>query len=68
MDTQPQKKLMEEARSTYRDFDRFVTVQEGDSKLVAAGKIFLRITGILIMIILSPFLFIGLALAFAAVL
>jgi len=67
MDTQPQKKLMEEARSTYQGFTQFVTVREGDSGLVAAGKVFLRIMGILAMIILSPFLFIGLALAFAAV-
>ncbi|MBK6902439.1 MAG: hypothetical protein IPH04_06425 [Saprospirales bacterium] len=66
MDSTPQKKLMNEAQDSYRQFFHFVTVRAGDSLLVATGKITLRILGILMMIILSPFLFIGLFMAFAA--
>ena len=67
MDPSPQKKLLENARESYSQFDRFLTVQEDDSRLVAAGKITLRILGIIVMILLSPFLLIGLFIAFIAV-
>lgn len=66
MDPTPQNKLVNEAKDSYRQFFHFVTVRAEDSFLVAAGKITLRILGIFIMVLLSPFLFIGLFMAFAA--
>ncbi len=63
----PKAKLMNDARESYQRFDDIVTIREGDSALTKIGKVSLRILGITIMIILSPFLFIGLAIAFAAV-
>ena len=59
---------MKEARQAYESFDSFVAVREEDSTLVIAGKLILCFMGIVIMIVLSPFLLIGLAIAFAAVL
>ncbi|MBK7406796.1 MAG: hypothetical protein IPL49_12400 [Saprospirales bacterium] len=67
MDPSPQKQLVENARESYQQFDRFLTIQESDSRLVAAGKMTLRVLGIILMILLSPFLFIGLFIAFIAV-
>lgn len=58
---------MNDARESYQRFEDIVTIREGDSTLVKIGKVTLRILGIAIMIILSPFLLIGLAIAFAAV-
>lgn len=58
---------MKDARESYQRFEDIVTVREGDSALAKIGKVSLRIVGITIMIILSPFLLIGLAIAFAAV-
>ncbi|MFZ2897900.1 MAG: hypothetical protein WA004_04720 [Saprospiraceae bacterium] len=63
----PKAKLMNDARESYQRFEDIVTIREGDSALVKIGKVSLRILGITIMIILSPFLLIGLAIAFAAV-
>jgi hypothetical protein len=63
----PKAKLMNDARESYQRFEDIVTIREGDSTLVKIGKVTLRILGIAIMIILSPFLLIGLAIAFAAV-
>jgi hypothetical protein len=63
----PKAKLMNDARESYQRFEDIVTVREGDSALTKIGKVSLRILGITIMIILSPFLLIGLAIAFAAV-
>lgn len=63
----PKAKLMKDARESYQRFDDIVTIREGDSTLKKIGKVSLRIFGITVMIILSPFLFIGLAIAFAAV-
>jgi hypothetical protein len=63
----PKAKLMNDARESYQRFEDIVTIREGDSALVKIGKVSLRILGITIMIILSPFLLIGLAIAFVAV-
>ncbi|MCB0588865.1 MAG: hypothetical protein KDD06_26485 [Phaeodactylibacter sp.] len=67
-DSQPQGDALQGARETYKAFDHFVTIREDDSTLVMAGKLLLRLLGIFIMILLSPFLIIGLFIAFAAVL
>lgn len=67
-DNQPHADALQTARQTYNAFDNFVTIREDDSTLVMAGKLLLRFIGIFIMILLSPFLVIGLFIAFAAVL
>lgn len=51
----------------YRNFNDYVAFREYDSLPVMAFKIILRFFGILIMLLLSPFLIIGLLIAFAAV-
>ena len=67
-DKQPQGGALQTARQTYNAFDNFVAIREDDSILAMAGKLLLRLFGIFFMILLSPFLLIGLAIAFAAVL
>ena len=67
-DKQPQSDALQTARQTYNLFDNFVTIREDDSILAMACKLLLRLFGIFFMILLSPFLLIGLAIAFAAVL
>lgn len=61
-------KMMASAQDTYSSFDKFITIKEGDHTLVVISKIMLRLLGVLIMILLSPFLLIGLFIAFIAVL
>ena len=60
--------MMEDARASYQSIDRFLTPAEDDSTLVIIGKVILRLIGIFIMILLSPFLLVGLLIAFMAVL
>ena len=67
MDQTPQKKLIEDAKGFYQEFERIVAVREGDGILMISAKMALRVFGILAMIVLSPFLIIGLTLAFIAV-
>ncbi|MCO6489855.1 MAG: hypothetical protein J5I98_15670 [Phaeodactylibacter sp.] len=67
-DKQPESGALQTARQTYNAFDKFVTIREEDSTLAMAGKLLLRLLGIFAMILLSPFLVIGLLVAFAAVL
>ena len=67
-DKQPQGDALQTARQTYNLFDNFVTIREDDSILAMACKLLLRLFGIFFMILLSLFLLIGLAIAFAAVL
>lgn len=66
-DKQSQGGALESARKTYNAYDNFVTIREGDSTLAMAFKLLLRLFGIFVMILLSPFLIIGLFIAFAAV-
>ncbi len=73
MSEQPNEKqspddALQAVRKTYSAFDNLVTIREEDSTLAMAGKLLLRLLGIFIMILLSPFLIIGLLVAFAAVL
>jgi hypothetical protein len=62
------EKMLEEARESYQSIERFLTIAEDDSTLVVIGKVILRIIGIFVMILLSPFLLVGLFIAFIAVL
>lgn len=59
---------MDSARQSYSSFEDFVTPKEGDSALIIIGKVLLRLLGILVLILLSPFLLVGLLIAFMAVL
>jgi hypothetical protein len=61
-------KIISSAQDTYSSFDKYVSINEGDSTLVIIGKIMLRLLGVLVLILLSPFLLIGLFIAFIAVL
>jgi len=63
-----QKEIMDSARQSYSSFENFVTPKEEDSTLVIIGKVILRLIGILVIILLSPFLLVGLLIAFMAVL
>ena len=60
-------RMMGNATNAYRTLDQFFEVRDGDSLAVIVGKITARLFLIFIMILLSPFLMIGLAIAFAAV-
>ena len=62
------RKLLEGARKTYREFDDFAAIREGDSVLMKIGKVLLRVGAISLMILLSPFVLIGLIMAFLAAL
>ncbi len=61
------KKMMEWSGHRYRSFQDYVAYREGDPTWVLAYKLVLRFTGIVLMILLSPFLIIGLTIAFIAV-
>jgi hypothetical protein len=59
---------LNQARETYQSVDDFLSVRDDDSTLVMIGKVLLRILGIIILILLSPFIFVGLFIAFLAAL
>lgn len=67
MDSSPKDKMLQGAKESYEKWYDIVTIQEGDSKWVKARKITLRILGTILFILLSPFLFLGLLIAFLAV-
>jgi hypothetical protein len=67
-DLKPVNQLMNNTRQTYQGFQDLVRFREGDSLWVLGYKLALRFFGVLLMIILSPFLVIGLLIAFLAVL
>lgn len=60
--------MTEWTANRYRSFNDWVAFRQGDPVWLLAGKLLMRFVGIAIMIILSPFLIIGLLVAFAAVL
>ena len=60
--------IMEKSRGAYRRFEDYVRFTDDDPLWMLAYKLALRFIGIIIMIILSPFLIIGLTIAFLAVL
>ena len=55
-------------RKSYRQFSDYVAFREGDPLWMLGYKILLQLIGFVIMLILSPFLIIGLLIAIAAVL
>jgi hypothetical protein len=68
--TPPQggSELLNATGNAYRSFNDWVAFGENDPIWLITMKLLGRIFGILIMIILSPFVIIGLVIAFAAVL
>lgn len=61
-------KLIDWTGKNYQSFRGYVKVSEGDSPAIIIAKGIGSIFGILVMILLSPFLILGLIIAFAAVL
>ncbi|MCB0635112.1 MAG: hypothetical protein KDC54_00760 [Lewinella sp.] len=60
-------KMLDATRNSYRGFQDLVRFRDDDPLWVLGYKLVLRFFGILFMIILSPFLVIGLTIAFLAV-
>ncbi|MEM1326463.1 MAG: hypothetical protein AAGI23_10940 [Bacteroidota bacterium] len=48
----------------YQKFSLFAEIQEGDHWTIMIGKIIVRIMGLLFLLALSPFLLLGLTVAF----
>ena len=68
-DAEPEKtNALGQAREAYQSVDEFLSVRDDDSTIVVIGKVLLRILGIIILILLSPFIFVGLFIAFLAAL
>ncbi|GJM34385.1 MAG: hypothetical protein DHS20C18_33860 [Saprospiraceae bacterium] len=63
----PANKMLDWTGQNYRSFKSFVAIQDGDSLGVVFMKAGLHVLGLLLMVLLSPFLVIGLTIAFLAV-
>lgn len=59
--------MMDWTGSKYRKFMDYVAFRDDDPTWMLGYKLFIRLIGVLIMIALSPFLILGLTLAFIAV-
>lgn len=59
--------LLKATSRAYRTFDDWVSFREDDPMWLLSVKLIGRLFGILIMIILAPFVIVGLIIAFAAV-
>ena len=57
--------FMDGLKKLYKQFNLFSEIKENDHLVIMAGKIIIRIIGFIFLLILSPFLFIGLMIAFA---
>ncbi len=65
---QSRHEMAEWTAQRYRTFNDWVAFREGDPMWLLVAKLTGRFLGIVTMVILSPFLLIGLMIAFAAVL
>lgn len=63
----PHKRMIGAFKNFFSAFDRWSEPKEGDTSLTLAGKKAIKFMGIALMILLSPFLMIGLTIAFIAV-
>ncbi|MCI5082359.1 MAG: hypothetical protein MRY78_11715 [Saprospiraceae bacterium] len=61
------QKMLDEVGSRYRSFNDYVAFRDDDSIAMMVFKLFLRFVGIIFMLLLSPFILIGLLVAIAAV-
>jgi hypothetical protein len=57
---------LDQARQTYASVDNFLTIREDDGVPLMLFKILLRILGIILLILMSPFILLGLFVAFLA--
>lgn len=60
--------LSEITQKKYRAFNDYVAFREGDPLWMLGYKLVLRFMGIIFMILISPFVILGLVIAFLAVL
>lgn len=67
LEPKPGSRVLSAASDIYGVFDRWSAAKEGDSTLKLAVKLVIKFTGVAVMILLSPFLVIGLTIAFIAV-
>lgn len=65
-DLDASQKLWAESRQSYKVVDEFLTIRAGDNWLTKIGKVVGRIALYVFLIALSPFLLIGLTIAFMA--
>jgi len=66
LESKPGSQIKGAAANIYGAFDRWSEAKEGDSALTLAMKLGIKFAGVMIMILLSPFLVIGLTMAFLA--
>ena len=57
---------LDQARQTYESVDNFLSIREDDGVPLMLFKILLRILGIILLILMSPFILLGLFVAFLA--
>jgi hypothetical protein len=60
--------VAEKAKSAYRWWDDLATLREEDPLWLGAAKIMARVIGIIVLLALSPFILLGLLMAFLIVL
>lgn len=70
--SQPKKnaapdQMLDWAGRLYRRFDKMVSFYEDDSIMLMGFKVLMRMVGLIIMLMLSPFFILGLIIAFMAV-
>lgn len=61
-------KMMDKAADTFNWWNRMATLHEDDPIYIGFFKIMIRIVGIVIMVAISPFVLLGLIVAFTAAL
>ena len=57
--------FMDGLKKLYKQFNLFSEIKENDHFAIMIGKIIIRIIGFILLLILSPFMFIGLMIALA---
>lgn len=68
IETKAPNKILGAAGSIHGTFSRWSAITDGDSTMMIAMKVLIKFAGVAVMIVLSPFLLIGLTIAFLAVL
>mgnify|MGYP005666333205 CR=1 FL=1 len=63
----PANKMLDWTNQSYRSYKDFVTIRDDDPIWTVIAKAALNFFGLILMIVLSPFLIIGLTIAFIAV-
>lgn len=63
----PGEEIAEKAQAAYRWWDDLARLNAEDPVWLMLGKIGIRVVGILLLLVLSPFILLGLAMAFIVV-